>query len=659
MKSSHLIMAGACVLMLPLSSFADLGPIVITPTRTEQAQNNSSATVYLLTADQIESSGVSTTSEILRGIPGIQVDDLFGNGSQVNISVRGFSSTANANTLVLVNGRRLNYSDTASPDLHHILPRDIERIEVLVGSAGSLYGDQAVGGVINIITKKSVDNFHQVSTRVGSFDYRGIDFSSSRRLAPSLAYRLSAGTFEADHYRDHSAEENASFSGVLEYDKDANSFFIELQEINNDLELPGALLEDEFKDDPTQINPAFSNDFRNEDTRVFRMGYAGDFGAHRFSIDATRRNTDAEIFQSFRDNPSETAGFDDRENNSINPKLSGSLFTGIEIPYVGGIDLEEVDYALEIPFVFFGLPGETTSSNEQESKSLYFQINPRLSEMAQLTFGMRRTDVENDFIDGTAYPDGGDYDDDITVAELGLAYYVDQQTRITARLDQNFRFAKVNELALAAAGDILDTQTGDSFEIGLDLTRGNTQVIVSIYRLDLEDEIEFDPTVGPDFGFGPTGLNVNLDKTRRDGLTLSLFSQLSDRFGLNTEIGIVDAEFRSGTFKGKNISGVSDAIAKLRGDYRINDSFMTYLEYNYSSPRYAQGDNANEFGKIRSITVYNAGIVYQYKAWEVNFRVNNLADEEYAEFVTNNGFGAAYQPSPERNFMITAGYSFE
>ena len=177
-------MVGACALALPLSCFADLGPIVITPTRTEQAQNNSSATVYVLTADQIESSGASTTSEILRGIPGIQVDDLFGNGSQINISVRGFSSTANANTLVLVNGRRLNYSDTASPDLHHILPRDIERIEVLVGSAGSLYGDQAVGGVINIITKKSVDNFHKVSTRVGSFDYRGIDFSASRRLAP-------------------------------------------------------------------------------------------------------------------------------------------------------------------------------------------------------------------------------------------------------------------------------------------------------------------------------------------------------------------------------------------------------------------------------------------------------------------------------------------
>ena len=74
---------------------------------------------------------------------------------------------------------------------------------------------------------------------------------------------------------------------------------------------------------------------------------------------------------------------------------------------------------------------------------------------------------------------------------------------------------------------------------------------------------------------------------------------------------------------------------------------------------YAQGDNANQSGKIDSVTVINAGVGYQYKAWDLGFRVNNLADEEYADFITDFGFGSAYQPSPERNFMLTAGYSFE
>ena len=77
-----------------------------------------------------------------------------------------------------------------------------------------------------------------------------------KQLSESLGYRLSAESFESDNYRDHNQEENSNFSGVLEYQQEENSFFVELQQIDNKLELPGALLENEFDDDPTQIKPA-------------------------------------------------------------------------------------------------------------------------------------------------------------------------------------------------------------------------------------------------------------------------------------------------------------------------------------------------------------------------------------------------------------------
>ena len=657
MKSLRTFLAGVCVAALSPASFADLGPIVITPTRTAQAENISSATVYVITGGEIEDSGARTTSELLRGIPGVQVDDLFGNGTETSISVRGFSATANANTLVLVNGRRINHSDTASPDIHHIFPRDIERIEVLVGSAGSLYGDQAVGGVINIITRKSGKDLHRVSTTLGSYDYRGVAFSSTRQLSDSLGYRLSAETFSADHYRDHNAEENSNFQGVVEYRQQHDSFFIEVQQIKDELELPGALLENEFDQDPTQFNAGFIDDFISEDTSVYRFVYERDLAEHKFYLDAAHYKTDADVEQSFRNTPSGAAGFTKRENNSINPKLSGSLAGGVATDYVLGIDLEETDFDLNIPNAF----GVATSNSRQDTESLYFQLIPRLTEKLHLTFGMRRSDIEKDldYADALSTPTRARVEDDVTVKELGLAYYLDDQTRLSVRYDENFRFAKIDEQSRTLADTILDTQTGESVELGIQLTRGVHQLTASVYRLTLEDEIVFDPTLGPDFGFGPIGLNVNLDETRRDGLTLSLLSQLSQVFALKTDIGLVDAKYESGFFAGNEISGVADRIARLRGDYRFNDSVTGYLEYHYSSAKYAQGDNANEFGKLGSITVINAGIGYQYRAWDVNFRINNLADEKHAEFVTNNGFGAAYQPSPDRIFTLTAGYSFE
>ncbi len=657
MNACRTILAGLSLAVIPLQAYADLGPIVITPTRTEQAENKSSATVYVMSAQDIKTSGAVTTSELLRGIPGVQINDLFGNGTQVNISVRGFSATANANTLVLVNGRQLNHSDTAGADIHHVFPKDIERIEVMVGSAGALYGDQAVGGVINIITKKSVANFHRVSVRAGSFDYAGVELNSSRQITPSLGYRLSAETFETDHYRDHNAEENSNFSGILEYTENNNAFFIEVQKIEDELELPGALVEADYKEDPTQINSGFANDFINEDTSVYRLGYKHSLGAHEFSIDTTSRETEAHVRQSFQNTPSPMDGFIDRKHESINPKLSGILSAGFETPYVIGIDLERADFDLEIPNQFF----TTEASNEQQIDSLYFQVMPKLSEMLQLTFGMRRANLDNElnYFDALSTEIDSDIDDDITVAELGLAYYFDQQTRLSIRYDENFRFAKIDEFSQTLAPTILDTQTGESFEIGIDMTRGDQQVAISVYQLDLEDEIEFDPTLGPDFGFGPIGLNTNLDKTRRRGLALSWMSQISSDIALKTELGLVDAKFESGTFKGNDISGVADKIASLRGDYQITNFVATYLEVNYTGPMYAQGDNANQSGKIASVTVINAGIGYQYKAWDLSFRINNLADEEYADFITDFGFGSAYQPSPERNFTLTAGYRFE
>ena len=94
MKTFCSLLAGACAMLGPVIALAELGPIMITPTRTEQTGPASSATVYLISEHDIKASGATTTSELLRGIPGIQIDDLFGNGTQVSVGARGFSSSA-------------------------------------------------------------------------------------------------------------------------------------------------------------------------------------------------------------------------------------------------------------------------------------------------------------------------------------------------------------------------------------------------------------------------------------------------------------------------------------------------------------------------------------------------------------------------------------
>ena len=128
--------------------------IIVSGVRTEQPALNSPAAVSVITREDIERSGALTVAEALRGRAGLQIRDTIGDGGRgVVVSMRGFGENAPNNTLVLVDGRRLNNPTLAGPDLNSISIKDIERIEILQGGAGVLFGDQAVGGVINVITR--------------------------------------------------------------------------------------------------------------------------------------------------------------------------------------------------------------------------------------------------------------------------------------------------------------------------------------------------------------------------------------------------------------------------------------------------------------------------------------------------------------------------
>lgn len=128
--------------------------LVVTGSRIETGITGTSTTV--ITAEEIARSPAQNVPEVLAQEPGVQVQSLFGgvNGARSSVDLRGFGATASANTLILINGRRVHDLDQQGIDLAAI-PRDsIERIEITRGNSGAvLYGDGAVGGVVNIITK--------------------------------------------------------------------------------------------------------------------------------------------------------------------------------------------------------------------------------------------------------------------------------------------------------------------------------------------------------------------------------------------------------------------------------------------------------------------------------------------------------------------------
>ena len=139
-------------------SLEELGQLQVTSvSRRPEQLNQAAASIYVITAEEIRRSGVTSIPEALRLAPGVEVAR---NGaSEWTVSIRGFSSDLSNKLLVLLDGRSM-YSPLFAGvfwDVQDTFIADIERIEVISGPGGTLWGANAVNGVINIITRSARD----------------------------------------------------------------------------------------------------------------------------------------------------------------------------------------------------------------------------------------------------------------------------------------------------------------------------------------------------------------------------------------------------------------------------------------------------------------------------------------------------------------------
>ncbi|MDK2847116.1 MAG: vitamin transporter [Desulfuromonadales bacterium] len=171
------------MLMLPFSASAitseltSLEPVVVTATKLETPVSEIASSVTVITAEEIENRQPTSALDVLRTVPGLDVVRQGGLGQQTSVFLRGGNST---HTLVLVDGIEMN--DPANPgrsfDFATLGTDNIERIEIVRGPGSTLYGSDAIGGVINIITRKgSGKPTITLSAEGGSFETHQEKFS--------------------------------------------------------------------------------------------------------------------------------------------------------------------------------------------------------------------------------------------------------------------------------------------------------------------------------------------------------------------------------------------------------------------------------------------------------------------------------------------------
>ena len=644
------------------------------------------ASTTVITAEDIERSPESTLPELLGKEAGVQTRSLFGgaNGTGSTVDVRGFGATAQSNTLVLINGRRLNDIDMAAVDLSTIPLNSIERVEITRGNSGAvLYGDNAVGGVINIVTKSGPGrpNTFKTEAALGSHQFKEGRLSLSRS---SGAYSASVygNVVDSGGYRINNNLAQQNGVADIRYSGDTGDAYLTLSADSQKLGFPG------------ERNVTLTTSELAADRRGTTSPF--DFGNKQgFSVTAgvTRKLTpDIELILDggFRQRRQQAGFFggDGTPFNYVDTVLSIGSITprakidtpvfGIPSRIIAGIDYYNSAYDSDRP-LFEGAAPIHRYDLAQWSLAGYWQQTLSLTADTDVSFGFRhqRTHVSaRDTFDLGApgavscFPPFGcfpagvegaplDKDSSNNAYHLGFEHRFSSMIAVFGRTGRAFRTPNVDERVgmapfLTPTTFDLETQTSWDIEGGVRFNWNRFDIQVSVYEMQLENELFFNPVLF---------INYNLDPTRRTGVETAANWRLTDAVALKGSLTYTRAEFREGPFAGNRVPLVSPVTASLGISWDIWEKYLTFDSVvSYAGKRRMENDQANFQPQIPAHTLVDVRLGGKIDRFFWSFTVQNLFDEEYFDYAAASAavFGTynAY-PQPGRTFMLRAGAALE
>ena len=632
-----------------------LDKIVVTPYRYGKELGKVAASVSLITQEDIKNSNAESVLDILRPVPGLVVRDYYGTGTKASLDLRGFGEQGGMNVLVLVDGRKVNEIDLSGVDWTQIPLYQIERIEVMRGGGSVLYGDNAVSGVVNIITKKGQGKPHfEFQNEIGSYDTnkQNLFFSGSK---DALSYSFS-GSREGTHgYRKNSYYKAEDFASKLTYDI-APEFSLRFSSgfHSSDYGLPGPLSDVNLQT-MSRRSSKYADDHAKDKDYYFNIGANrefGDFGNLDLGLSFRRKDVDTFFLSSYPApfNPT----FKNRiDTLGITPKyvLKKNLL-GRDNELIAGIDYYRSDFSSDN----YNHSDSLQNFTDINKISLGYYLQNEFYLLKNLAFlsGYRYESAkyEFDYHDNSAM--NQDIDQDLKPKQkaykFGLVYDYQKGSSLFLALNRGFRLPAADEYfsvwSTPPVNTNLKPQISRDYEVGIRHSfNPDLKCDLALFRMNLENELYYNPA---------TFTNENYDKTRHDGLELAFDAKIIKNIGFLGNYTYTKSFFRGGAYDKKNIPMVPRHKGSLGLRFLLPKNISLNLSCNYVGERYFINDQANSFSRLNGYLTADLNISYTYKDCALLVGVNNLSDKEYSEFGICNSFTGAknYYPSPGRNFAL-------
>ena len=667
-RSLMLVLLGLCVAGPSFAVDAEpsmvvMDEVVVTATRQEEPLSSIPASVTVITEEEVDQSAAQNVPELLRSVPGVLVNDIAGNGRNYTVDLRGFGETGSLNTLVLVDGRRINQADLSGVDWALIPKSRVERIEIVRGSRGSvLYGENATSGVINIITKKG----SQVPTATGGLlagSYETFQGNASvGGVINDLSIAINSNYRTTEGYRDNSDVEAKDFAMNLEYDV-SEQLLLKLSGGYHDDEssLPGALKKSELDSGISRRDTVHPDDYADTEDWYLKGGLQYFLNSDSyFEASVASRSRDWDSFAYFDGGTYDSST--DIDTLSFSPKLvlNEELF-GSAAKILLGFDYEksEEDVHNSLDYAAFPLWSSTDYFEFSRDNYGYFgHVDISLTEKIAVSGGARISRGEFDFKHKNAgTSDSKTIDEELYT--LGVNYRLFNNSSLYASYTKSSRFPVLDEFFSFTDNSVntdLDAQTSDDLEVGMRLQlESGLSFSLNLFRLETENELFYNPSGGA-YGYGG---NENFDgDTIRQGVELSGSKEIYDIL-LSGSYTFYDTEIDGGQYDGKEFPGVPEHQGTLSVQKTFASRIQLGLNGTYVGERRFISDFENKQGKLEDYFYLTSKLSYLLDQGSVYVAVNNLLDEEYSEYgVLSMSGERAFYPSPEINFIVGAEFRF-
>ncbi|MGX1745087.1 MULTISPECIES: TonB-dependent receptor plug domain-containing protein [unclassified Brevundimonas] len=592
--------------------------VVVTANRSAQPIERVGASVTVLTQAAIEARQTPAVVELLAQTPGVSFTRNGGVGASTGVNIRGAESQ---HTVVLIDGVKLNDPSSTQGGFNfgNLLIGDTARIEVLRGAQSTLWGSQAIGGVVNIVTAEPTEVLQgsldaEAGARGTTYFRGGVGGANER-----LSWRLAASRYDTDGFSafaegtEDDGYTNTGLSGRLNV-KVTDAVSLDLRSVwssgRNDFD-------------------AFNGDSREYGKTQELVAYAGlNFdlldGRFRNRIGYAHTDTDRRNFNP--DNTVQTLTFD-AEGQNRRWEYQGAFAFTEALNATFGLEHEKSEMKTRSPGDWD--PNPAFGRGEAELNSAYGQLQWTVLDGLTLTGGLR-------------YDDHAQYGDNL-LGQVAAAWALNEgDTVVRASWGQGFRAPGLYELYSEYGNLTLQPEEFDSWEIGVEQRLFDRAVVSATYfNRQADNEIRYNGCSTPSTdplctvnGAGRWGYYRNVQKTEAQGVELVGRVDVTERLNVSANYTWTDAKSASGTTDGKRLTRRPEHMANFAADYAFAFGLKTGVAVRYVGETF---NNDTNTVKVGAYTLVDLRASYPVNdILEVYGRIENAFDEDY-QTVLNYG----------------------